>query len=161
MDVLERENRLLAEFQKLRDINVLSKEKPEDYFDPNLMGYLDQYDFQYDENTKTYIAKFEVMGTRYEQRTDIIENLKLDTNLNVIRDEDNPYNSNNFKFEIEDGRNVGNMPADFCNVIAPLYDENLLNICSCRVCFTDPISKRSRYAKKGVLFVELIFKMNI
>lgn len=46
------------------------------------------------------------------------------------------------------------MPAELCNVIAPLYDNGELLIESAFVSFVDPISKRSRHAKQAVLFVE-------
>jgi hypothetical protein len=57
------------------------------------------------------------------------------------------------------GKNLGNMPAQLCNVIAPLYDSGNLIFNGAEVSFVEPISKRSRHAKQAVLFVEL--KMNI
>ena len=53
------------------------------------------------------------------------------------------------------GRNVGNMPAELCNVIAPLFDEGTLRIERAAVSFVEPISRRSRHAKQAILFVEM------
>ncbi len=47
------------------------------------------------------------------------------------------------------------MPAELCNVIAPLYDEGILKFEGAKVSFVEPISKRSRHAKQAVLFVEM------
>ena len=52
-------------------------------------------------------------------------------------------------------RDVGNMPAELCNAIAPLYDSGHLTFLSARVSFVEPLSRRSRYARQAVLFVEL------
>ena len=57
------------------------------------------------------------------------------------------------------GKNVGNMPAELCNAIAPLHDNGNLHFLGASVSYVEPISKRSRHAKQAVLFVEL--KMNI
>ena len=54
------------------------------------------------------------------------------------------------------GKNVGNMPAELCNVIAPLHDDGNLIFEHAEVSFVEPISKRSRYAKQAILFVELV-----
>ena len=53
------------------------------------------------------------------------------------------------------GYDVGNMPAELCNAIAPLYDAGNLTFERAAVSYVEPISKRSRYARQGVLFVEL------
>ena len=55
----------------------------------------------------------------------------------------------------EKGKDVGNMPAELCNAIAPLYDDGILVIEGASVSFVEPISKRNRHAKQAVLFVEM------
>lgn len=47
------------------------------------------------------------------------------------------------------------MPAELCNVIAPLYDKGTLIFEGVSVSFVELISKRSRHAKQAMLFVEL------
>ena len=46
----------------------------------------------------------------------------------------------------EKEKDVGNMPAELCNAIAPLYDEEILVIDSAKVSYVEPISKRSKHA---------------
>lgn len=53
------------------------------------------------------------------------------------------------------------MPAELCNVIAPLFDEGYLEIISSNASYVEPISQRSRYAKQAVLFVEIKMKKTL
>ena len=48
------------------------------------------------------------------------------------------------------------MPAELCNVVAPLYDAGSLRFDRAAVSFVEPLSKRSRHAKQAILFVELV-----
>lgn len=79
----------------------------------------------------------------------------LRTYIRITRDPENPYNPNNSRLFTERGKDVGNMPAELCNAVAPLYDEGKLVINRATVSFVDPISKRSRHAKQAILFVEM------
>ena len=81
--------------------------------------------------------------------------MKCGDEVCVIRDEKNPFNRNNFLLLTRKGRDIGCMPAELCNALAPLYDEGNLIVETASVSFVEPISKRSRYAKQAVLFVEL------
>ena len=49
------------------------------------------------------------------------------------------------------------------DALAPLYDAGEVSVTESFVGFVDPISKRSRYARQGILFVEIhiSFKNNI
>ena len=47
------------------------------------------------------------------------------------------------------------MPAELGNAIAPLYNSGVLSFEHAEISFVEPISKRSRYAKQAVIFVEL------
>ena len=57
------------------------------------------------------------------------------------------------------GKNLGNMPAQLCNAIAPLFDNGALLFIESSVSYVEPISKRSRHAKQAILFVELKMKL--
>jgi hypothetical protein len=81
--------------------------------------------------------------------------MKQGDEITVIRDNKNPYNANNFAFLNSKGNNVGNMPAELCDAMAPLYDCNTLSITRAIVSYVQPITARSRYAKQAILFVEL------
>lgn len=120
-----------------------------------MMEYLDKSDGTYDPQTGGIMLRFEAKGTRYDGRTEIIEKMKSGDTITVLRDRENPYNSNNFTMVNGRGSNVGNMPMELCNAIAPLYDSGMLVFENAFASFVDPITKRSRHAKQAMLFVEL------
>ncbi len=150
----------LDEVEKLHERNELSKKVEATYFEPGMMEYLEQSEGIYEEGTGNVILRFEVMGTRYDGRTEQIEKLKPGDLIQIVREKENPYNSNNFTLLTKRGQNVGNMPANLCNAIAPLYDEGNLKIMDASVSYVEPISKRNRHAKQAILFVELKAKLN-
>lgn len=151
--------KLLAEIEKLHHRNVLSKQVANDYFEPGMMEYLDQYEGIYNSESREALLRFESKGTRYAGRTERIERICVGDVIHIVRDFENPYNSNNFVLITEKGHDVGYMPAELCNVIAPMYDCDELTFLEAKVSFVEPISKRSRYAKQAVLFVELCVKL--
>lgn len=153
----ERTESLLQEVNKLHARKELSQTVGVDYFEPGMMEYLDQAEGLFNNETGEIILRFEVKGTRYEGRTEQIEKVQLHDDVLVRRDEKNSYNANNFELHTTLGKSLGNMPAELCNVIAPLYDSGELRLLKAYVSFVEPISKRSRHAKQAVLFVELKF----
>lgn len=155
MDINSAKQDLLTEINKLAHKFELSSTVSDDYFEPGMMENLDQYYGSYDENSKTIILKTEVRGLRYEGRTPRLEKLAVDDTIVIIREENNIYNSNNFMVNTVDGKSLGNMPAELCNVIAPLYDMGYLTIDDTTVSYLEKIQDRSRYAKQGVLFIKI------
>ena len=151
----EQKEILLTEMSKLHAQHELSKTMGADYFEPGMVEYPEQSDGSWDEISGELILRFESKGTRYEGRTEQIEKVKTGDVIRITRDPENPYNPNNFRLFTEKGKDVGNMPAELCNAVAPLYDEGYLVIKSATVSFVDPISKRSRHAKQAILFVEM------
>ena len=146
---------LLEEIDKLQQKYELSKKVGRDYYEPGMMEYLDQYYGHYNQDTGELLLRFEAKGTRYEGRTRILEDVKQKQLLQILRDKDNKYNSNNFVILTIDNKDVGNMPAELCNAIAPLYDSGQLSILKAEVSYIEPVTKRSRYAKQAVLFIEM------
>lgn len=151
----ERLNLLINELNKLHHRLELSQTVTPEYFEPGMMEYLDKSDGTYDPQTGGIMLRFEAKGTRYDGRTEIIEKMKSGDTITVLRDRENPYNSNNFTMVNGRGSNVGNMPMELCNAIAPLYDSGMLVFENAFASFVDPITKRSRNAKQAMLFVEL------
>lgn len=151
----EQKEILLTEMSKLHAQHELSKTMGADYFEPGMVEYPEQSDGSWDEISGELILRFESKGTRYDGRTEQIEKVKTGDVIRITRDPENPYNPNNFRLFTEKGKDVGNMPAELCNAVAPLYDEGYLVIKSATVSFVDPISKRSRHAKQAILFVEM------
>ncbi len=146
---------LLRELDKLHERHELSKTVGPDYFEPGLMEYLDKSDGSFDSTTGNIELFFEARGTRYEGRTERIENVKIGDVIKVTRDAQNPYNPNNFRLLTFRDRDVGNMPAELCNAIAPLFDEGALIFTGACVSYAEPLSKRNRHAKQAVMFVHL------
>ena len=151
----EQKEILLTEMSKLQARHELSKTMGPDFFEPGMMEYPEQSDGSWDETSRELILRFESKGTRYDGRTEQIEKVKTGDVIRITRNPENPYNPNNFRLFTERGKDVGNMPAELCNAVAPLYDEGNLVINSATVSFVDPISKRSRHAKQAILFVEM------
>ena len=157
----EQKELLLTEMARLHNRNQLSKEVGPDYFEPGMMEYLEQSDGVFDENTGILMIRFEAKGTRYDGRTEQIEKVKPGDIIRIERDPDNEFNRNNFSLLTTKGKNVGNMPAELCNAIAPLYDNGTLSIEKALVSYVEPISKRSRHAKQAILFVEMQAKLTM
>lgn len=80
--------------------------------------------------------------------------IKLGDEVRIMRDKSNQFNSNNFIILTCKDRDFRGAE-ELCNAMAPLYDEGRLVFESAKVCFVEPISKRSRHARKAVLFIEL------
>ncbi len=146
---------LIKEIQKLHIRHELARTIPADYFEPGMMEFLEQSDGNFDEESGKMIIFFESKGTVYSGRTEQIEKVKLGDKLIVKRDSSNLHNHNNFLLLTEKGHDVGCMPVDLCNVIAPLYDDGKLIFENIEVSYVEPISRRSRHAKKAILFVKL------
>ena len=155
----ERKELLLTEMAKLHARHELSKDMGPDFFEPGMMEYPEQSDGSWDEATGELILRFESKGTRYDGRTEQIEKVKAGDVIRITRDPENAFNPNNFLLFTEKGKDVGNMPAELCNAVAPLYDAGNLVIESASASFVDPISKRSRHAKQAILFVEMHAKL--
>lgn len=156
----EKLDKLLAQVEKLQARNKLSKTVGTDYFEPGMMEYLDKSYGSYDAEKSEIVIRFEAKGTRYDGRTEVIERVSEGDSVKIIRDEGNEFNSNNFTLTNANGRNVGNMPADLCNALAPLYDEGLAVIVDSFASFVEPLSKRSRHARQAVLFIEMKLMVN-
>ena len=159
MNINNSKQDLLTEINKLAYKFQLSHSIPDDYFEPGMMENLDQYYGLYDEATNTIILKTEVKGLRYEGRTPRLEKLSVGDLVAVVREESNMYNSNNFMVNTTDGKSLGNMPAELCNAIAPLYDIGYLTIDNPTVSYLEKMKDRSRYAKQGVLFIKLVMHL--
>ena len=147
---------LLREAEKLHQRLELSKTVGPDWYEPGMMEFLDQSEGLWNESAGQLLLRFESRGTRYDGRTEQLELLDVGDPITVRRDPDNPYNPNCFILIAEKDRDVGYMPAEMCNAMAPLYDAGALTFERAVVCYVEPISKRSRYARQGVLFVELV-----
>ena len=137
----------------------LSKTVGPDYYDPGMMENLDQYKGIYDEQAKLITVCCESKGLRYDNRTSNLETVSVGDAVQIVRDHSNSFNSNNFSINSETGASLGYLPAELCNALAPLYDVGCVEVISAVISYIEKIGQRSRYAKQGILFVELVIKL--
>ena len=152
---------LIKEVNGLRQRYELSKTAGPDHFEPGMMEYLDQSYGSFDRRTGEILLRFEAKGTRYEGRTERIENVRAGDTLKLVREIRNEYNPNNITIQAVNGQNLGNLPATLCNALAPLLDEGKAVIEKATVSFVEPISKRGRHAKQSILFVETHIRLKL
>ena len=136
----------------------LSKTVGPDYYEPGMMENLDQY-YGREEPPGIYLVKVDAKGLRYEERTPKLKECKVNDPVKIVRDRENEYNSNNFNIVLSDGFVIGMLPANLCNVVAPLFDMGYLVIDSAKISYIEQLQDRSRYAKQGVLFVEMHIRL--
>ena len=150
---------LLAEAEKLHQRHELSKAVGADWYKPGQMEYLEQSNGVWEPETGRLILRFESRGTRYNSRSEQIERLRIGDPITLHRDPTNPYNPNNFLLLTKSGEDVGNLPAELCNVIAPLYGAGFLRFEHAEVSYVEPLSRRSRHARQAILFVALTCRL--
>ena len=153
-NLLNAKSDLLEFVSELQRKYELSKTVSNDYYEPGMMENLEQYKGVYDENNKVIVLRIEAKGLRYDNRTQNLERLTGGETVQIIRDESNLFNHNNFMIQNKTD-SLGNLPAELCNALAPLYDAGCAVIKTATVSYIERIRDRSRYAKQGVLFVEL------
>ena len=151
----EYKSALLRQAEALHHRLELSRTVGPDWYEPGMMEYLDRSEGLWDEASGRLLLRFESRGTRYDGRTEQIERVRVGDGIEVRRDPKNPFNPNNFVLLTARGTDVGNMPAELCNAIAPLYDGGCLRFLRACVSYVEPITVRSRHARQAVLFVEL------
>ena len=157
-DILEAKQDLLEYVKSLNYKFELSKTVEEDYFEPGMMENLEQYRGEYDDASNTVVLRVETKGLRYDNRTKNLEHISVGDSVQIIREPDNRFNSNNFTVK-SDNLSLGNIPAELCNVLAMMYDKGYAIISSACVSYIERLKERSRYAKQGVLFLEITIKL--
>ncbi len=131
---------------------------PYDY-DPGKTEYLAQYDGSYDLQAGIVSLSTEVKGLRYENRSCHLESVSVGDAVELHRDRQNLYNSNNFELFTVDGKSLGSLPAALCNCLAPLYDAGKVVIQEVSASYIEQLLQRSRYVKQGVLFVKILIRL--
>ena len=144
---------LICQLEKLNQKKELSNNLPPDWFEPGMMENLDQYYGEYIASEGKIILRTEVKGLRYENRTPRLNRLAVGDPVKVLRDPENQYNPNNFTVVDELGENIGNLPANLCNALAPPIDAGAAEIYNSRISYIEKLLERSRYAQQGVLFL--------
>ena len=159
VDILQAKHDLLEFVNGLAHKYELSKTVGDDYYEPGMMENLEQYRGEYDEQVNMVFLRVESKGLRYDNQTQNLENVSVGNEVRIVRDIDNPYNSNNFAIKSNKNEALGNFPADLCNALAPLYDAGYATILAATISYIERLRDRSRYAKQGVMFFELQIKL--
>ena len=115
-DVLQAKQELLEFAKGLNDKFELSKTVADDYFEPGMMENLEQYRGEYNEQVNMLLLRVESKGLRYDNQTQNLERVLVGDEVKIIRDMDNPYNSNNFAIKSNRSEALGNLPAELCKV---------------------------------------------
>lgn len=161
IEINEAKAKLIYVIEKLQEKKSLSETVGEDYYDPGNMEYLDKYLGEFDPTTNNANLRVEAKGLRYEGRTERLDKLKVGDSVKLVRDPGNIYNSNNFIINNKENNSIGNLPAELCNAIAPLFDSGNLKMVSSRVSYVERLRDRSRYATQGVLFIEIKLQLTL
>ena len=154
-ELLSYKTNLLSVAEQFQHKYELSKTVGDDYYEPGMMENLDQYLGEYDPDGNTLTIRTESKGLRYENRTQRLESLNVGDPVKIVRDPENEFNSNNFRILSIKNEDLGNLSADLCNALAYLYDLGYAVITSSEITYIESIFQRSRYAKQGVLFIEM------
>lgn len=157
-DIVASKKDLLEFVSFLNQKFELSKTVEPDYFEPGMMENLDQYKGEYDESNNMITLRVDAKGLRHDNRTQNLERISVGEPVDIVRESGNLYNSNNFMIKNKN-YSLGNLPAELCNALAPLYDSGYATILSAKVSYIEKLRDRSRYAKQGILFVELLIKL--
>lgn len=157
-DIVSLKEDLLAFVESLNQKFELSKTVSEDYYEPGMMENLEQYKGEYDREANIIILRTEAKGLRYDNRTRNLEKMSVGDSVDIERDSGNLYNPNNFTIK-DKVYSLGNLPAELCNALAPLYDTGYATVLSSAISYIEKLKDRSRYAKQGVMFVELTIKL--
>lgn len=157
-DIVASKKDLLEFVSFLNQKFELSKTVEPDYFEPGMMENLDQYKGEYDESNNMITLRVDAKGLRYDNRTQNLERLSVGEPVDIVRESGNLYNSNNFMIKNKN-YSLGNLPAELCNTLAPLYDSGYATVLSAEVSYIEKLRDRSRYAKQGVLFIEMCIKL--
>ena len=155
MNIESAKKALLEAVAGLQEKKELAAAVGPDWYEPGRMENLEQYLGKYDESSGVITLRTDAKGLRYDERTPRLDYLAVGDPVRLVREPDNPFNANNIRFLSEDGEDLGTPSAALCNVIAPLWDAGALSVRSARVSYIERIRDRSRYARQGVLFVEI------
>ena len=155
MNIESAKKALLEAVAGLQEKKELAAAVGPDWYEPGRMENLEQYLGKYDESSGVITLRTDSKGLRYDERTPRLDYLAVGDPVRLVREPDNPFNANNIRFLSEDGEDLGTPSAALCNVIAPLWDAGALSVRSARVSYIERIRDRSRYARQGVLFVEI------
>lgn len=123
--------------------------------------YLAKYNIEYDKETKKYVdltpeepkvVYYNLVGTQYEGRNERIENLKIGDELQLVREPDNPYDSNAI-LVINDKGSIGHLLRCDAEYLAPCIDSGKISIKKVVVADVIPLSKQKNGRKSAHVYI--------
>lgn len=111
--------------------------------------------------THTVEICVEVRGTQFEGRSERIECIVEGDIVNLVREPFNKYNSNNLAVRNNDKKSLGNLPAELADILSPLIARGNAKIVRTQVAHVEPLSKRSKRAKKAILYVSILVSLGM
>ena len=113
----------------------------------------------YEEGSGKAVLRVEVMGTGYEGRTPRIERLSAGDRVEIVREPENEYNSNNLAVRNTNGESLGNLAAEIGNCLSPLIDDGAATVKKAKVSLVKTMADKGPRAKKADLYVEFEVKL--
>ena len=152
---LDHKEKFISELNALRGRKQFFVSITPDYYEPGYMEFMDQYDGEYYPETGKFNMSFEVRGVKYEGRMERIEFLHQGDSVQMVRDLENESNPNRIRVLTLKGKDIGLVPEELSNSMAPLLDEGAISFSDVAIQYVEPISQRNRNAVKPILFVRV------
>lgn len=102
----------------------------------------------------TVQIEIEVMGTQFNNRSELIENVHMGDSLKIVRDADNYYDKYTLSVCNMEGQELGTIWVNLADKLSPLLDAGLAQITACHVKRVEHLSKRGEGAAKAILSIE-------
>lgn len=109
---------------------------------------------EWNRQRNTVRIEIEVMGTQFNNRSALIENVQSGDSLKIVRDADNYYDKYTLSVCNMEGQELGTIWVNLADELSPLLDAGLAQITACRTKRVEPLSKRGEGAVKAILSIE-------
>lgn len=155
MEIKSAKEALLTEIKSINEAGGERGNIAKDHFSDDLLDSLGVFEGEYDEGYNSITRCEEVIDFRGLSKMLSKTVIKTGTPVMVVRDK-SAENPDNFSVTTASGDFLGSMSERFCNTFAQLYDENLLKISNCSVCYITPGTAKSKAGKGKTLLIEVI-----
>lgn len=115
---------------------------------------------EYNQQTMEVIINNKVVRTDlFANSNYLIENINMGDQLIIVREKTNKFDSNALLIKNKDDEPIGYLDYSSAQVLSPLIDKNELEIINIKAKYVEPLSKRSKKSKYGLLYFELKLKV--
>lgn len=87
----------------------------------------------YNQRIRTADICIKAVGTKYEGRPERISKMKVNDSVNIVREPDNQYNSNNLSVRNQKGESLANLPEELGNALSPVIDAGDAEITNAKI----------------------------